>query len=213
MIRTRSFELFFSIGRRHDFPCTAAKHRYSAQNAVKLLQGLTYANAPARLQFEFTNGFFVAATSFFNHRYRLSDLACRFEISQVQHSVRQVAKVYGGLRGGDQPVLRQNENGQNALVIQISDNLVKLIGKVLLAGHRVEISIEGVDHHEFAASGHLLLNASSEFAGRNLRGIHLLYGDGSAFNVLFQIKPQCLGASEHDRTHFIKGEEYRPVTL
>ena len=184
-----------------------------AQNAVKLLQGLTYANAPARLQFEFTNGFFVAATSFFNHRYRLSDLACRFEVSQVQHSVRQVAKVYRGLCGGDQPVLRQNEDGQNALVIQKSDKLVKLIGKVLLAGHRVEISIEGVDHHEFAASGHLVPNTSSEFTGRNLRGIHLLRDDHSAFHVLFQINPQCLGASEHDRTRFVKAKEYSPITL
>jgi len=110
-------------------------------------------------------------------------------------------------------VLRQNEDGHNALVIQISDKLVKLIGKVLLAGHRVEISIEGVDHHEFAASLHMLPNTSSEFAGRNLRGIHLLRDDDSAFNVLFQIKPQCLGASEHDRTRFVKAEEYPPITL
>src|SRR5258705_12714012 len=121
MMRTRSFELLFSMRRRHHFPCTAAKHRRARQNAVKVLQGLTDTNALARLQFEFTNGFFMAATSIFNHPYRLSELPCRFQVSQAQHSGRQVAKVYRGLCRGEQSLPRQNQDGPNGSVIQISE--------------------------------------------------------------------------------------------
>ena len=160
------------------------KDGYAGQNTLKMLQWLTDANSLALFQLEFANAFLVLAAPLFDYGDRLFYLAGCLKEPQSYDHVRQIAQVHRRFGRRDEPVLGQDENSHDALMVKIGAQFVELIVEIFLAGHGVEITIEAVNHDKLATPLHGTANARGEFAGRNFRRIHLLDGNETALDVL-----------------------------
>ena len=84
MIITRSARSPLGIRIFHDLLIGAEEDRHPAQDALKLFEWQTDANASACLQLEFTNGFLVIAAALLHNCQRLLHFAGCLEIAQVK---------------------------------------------------------------------------------------------------------------------------------
>src|SRR5580765_2010048 len=189
-ISTRSARSASAIGARHYVSRGAVEFRHPGQHTTKFPQRRPDANAALRLEHELANRALMRATALFYHRYRLLYLSSYLEEAHVHNRVGEITEVHGRFRGGGQPLLRQNEDRQHALLVQIGRKLVQLVGEEFLAGHRVEITIERVDDHQPAAFPDALQDAVCELPARDLRGVHLLQGNETIPHVTAEIQPE-----------------------
>src|SRR5689334_12780225 len=83
-----------SRGATQHFFLDAFKSRYSGKNTLKVLQWFSDANTPGILiQHEFANCSFVVATAFLDYSDGLPNLTPRFEVTQIDHGVTQIAEI------------------------------------------------------------------------------------------------------------------------
>src|SRR6185369_7159823 len=57
-------------------------------------------------------------------------------------------EVHRGFRGGHQAMLGENEDRNHALLVEVRVEFVQLVVEVFFAGHRVEVAVETVNHHD-----------------------------------------------------------------
>lgn len=103
------------------------------------------------MQCEFTNGLLMMTGALFDHGQRLLDGPSGFEIVRAQHCIGEVAEVHRRFSKTEQPMLRDNENGQDPMLVEIGGQLVQLVDEVPLPGHGVQVSIQTVNDHQLGA--------------------------------------------------------------
>ena len=102
---------------------------------VKFLSGSPMLSLPLR-DGHLADGALVWSRAALHHRERLAHFASGLEIAKKKHIVGEIADI-GRRRdcGSDQAILRQHQDGGNADLIQIGEDLVKLHGQRLLFAH------------------------------------------------------------------------------
>jgi hypothetical protein len=98
----------------HDLLFAATEDRHTGQYTLKCFERLTDGDAFSRRQFEFADGSFVMSTALFKHRDRLFHFPIRFKVAQAYNRVRKVTKVNWRFGGGEQSVLGQNKQSDDA---------------------------------------------------------------------------------------------------
>ncbi len=111
----------------HDLLFAATEDRHTGQHTLKLSQRLADGDAFSRRQFEFADGSFVMSTALLKHRDRLFHFPIRFKVAQAYDRVRKITKVHRRFGGGDQSVLGQNKQSDDALLIKIGTR-VRAVG-------------------------------------------------------------------------------------
>ena len=90
----------------------------------------------------------MRAAPLLDHRKRLANLARVFEVAEEQHGIGEIAHVDRRLHGADEAVLRQRENGSDALLAEIGKQFMKLHGKKLLMRHGIKKAVHAVHDHQ-----------------------------------------------------------------
>ena len=78
----------------------------------------------------------------------------------------------------------------------------------LLAGHRVQVAVEAVDHHDACAALHGRHDRVRELARRQLGRVHLLHRDSPFAQMRAHVDAESVGAAEH-RVHALVEDEHR----
>src|SRR6185503_4952458 len=162
---------------------------------MKLPKRLADMNA-IRAQPELTNGVLVSTAAFLNHGDCLSHFALRLEVAKHENVIGQIADVCRSLNGAaNNPHLRQYHQRNHTTMVQIGEQLVQMQCQELFAGHRMQKSVEAVDHH---GAGVLILDGFADqidkFARRHFCGIKMIDLDESTFNVRQDPHVQTRGA-------------------
>jgi hypothetical protein len=94
----------------------------------------------------------VPAAALLEHRDRLAHVALVLVHAQHHDRVGQVAGVDRRTRRrADQVALRGHQEGGDAALVQVGQQLVQLPGQEARVGHRVQVAVEAVDHHHARA--------------------------------------------------------------
>ncbi|MNN71355.1 hypothetical protein D3C81_1872800 [compost metagenome] len=88
-----------------------------------------------------------------DHRDRLADAPLRFEEPEQHDRIGDVGNVeVAGRHGADQPVLRIDQDGRHALLVEVGQHLVQLKHQLLFLGHRGDVAVEAIDHQQAAVA-------------------------------------------------------------
>src|SRR5262249_8232748 len=109
--------------------------------SAEFLQRPADSDAFAIFEFEFTDGFFVVAAAFFYYGKGLFDFTGGFEETQRDHGIGKVTQVHRSTDRVHQSMLSQNEDREDALLIQVRTKLMQLVVEILFAGHGVQITV------------------------------------------------------------------------
>jgi hypothetical protein len=106
------------------------------------------------------------------------------------------------------PLVGADQQRRDVTLPQVHQELVQVDGEEALPRHRVEISVQAVDHDARGAVVlHLVADLVRELARRELRGIDLPDRDDARFVVSAQRNPDAVAASE-ERPDALVEEEH-----
>src|SRR3546814_16598598 len=89
----------------------------------------------------------VLAPALLDHRDRLPHFTARFEVAHQDHGIGEIADVHRCTHVvADQAVMRARPQRRDTPLAQKAQQLVQLDDEELLAGQRIELTIEAVTH-------------------------------------------------------------------
>ena len=98
----------------------------------------------------------------------------------------------------------------HALLAQVHQQLVQVDREEPLAGHRVQVAVQAVDHHDARVA---LFDRGAdrvhELAGRKLGRVDLLHADQAGLRVLAQRNAQPVQPAEQRIGAFVEDEQRR----
>src|SRR3954466_9747186 len=109
-------------------------------------------------------------------------------------------------------MLGQHQDGKDASVTEIAQQLVHLKNQKTLVRHRVEIAIEAVNYHyprvsTFYAAPHCV----GKLARRHFSRGDLLESDQAAVEPILKWKAQRLRTCTHGAAPFVEGKDHRAL--
>ena len=120
----------------------------------------------------------MRADALLQDRDRFPNFPLRLKKPQQQHGVAEIAEVDRRFHDADHAMLGHDQDRQNALLVQVGEQLVYLEREKAFLRHRLQIAVEAVDDDDGGVS---LDDAStderSELAGRHLCRIDLMQYD------------------------------------
>lgn len=103
------------------------------------------------LEAKLVNGTGMMASAALDDRDGGGDVAAHLEETEQQDGVAEITEVDVRADFPDQAMLAQHQHRGDALLVQVGQHLVHLQQQVFFARHRLQISVEAIDHHKAAA--------------------------------------------------------------
>ncbi len=118
------------------------------------------------------------------------DRPLHLEIAKQHDRVGEIGQVDRRLHVPHDPLLGQDHDRDDTLLVEEGEELVQLQSQVMLLGHGIQVSVDAVDDdHASSVLAHGMVNLMSHLARRNLGGIDLLDEDRSILDVTPQVHP------------------------
>ena len=129
----------------------------------------------------------MRAAAFLDDGNRAPHPAFRLEIPQHQHRIAQIADIERRLHRSHQAVLGQDQDRDDAELIEGAEQLVHLQDEKTLLRHRIHIAVQAVDDDDAMPSLlDTLANQVGKFAGRHLGRVDLLHPDLARIDMVLQ---------------------------
>src|SRR5215207_8416692 len=186
-IRTGAGCSFIALASLHESGIPTFIRRNPGQDPAELDQPFTHTHATA-VDREFPDRVLVRAGPLLDHRRSTSDLSTGFKEAQQQNGVAEVGQIQRGRHVAHHAGLRQDQDGDHALLVQVGDQLMHLQDHELLVGHGVQVSAQAVDHdHPSAPVLDRVPHFAGELTGREIGRVDLLQAEPALLDVRREI--------------------------
>ena len=133
----------------------------------------------------------MRAASFLHDRNGAPYPALRLEIPQHQHRIAEIADIERRLHRAHQPMLRQDQDGDDPELIEGAQEFVHLEDKKTFLRHRVHVAVQAVnDDDPYALALDAFPHPVGEFSRRHLGWVDLLHPDPAGSHMGLEGRPR-----------------------